>query len=226
MSCGIYKITNLITSESYIGQSVNIERRFKEHCTSKDKCVIHIAINKYGKENFSFDIIEICEQKELNEKEIYWIKYYNTYYKGYNETLGGQTFSIINNEKINQYSIDGKYIKTFNSITEAERELNITYQGSQINAACSNKDNRKSAFGFQWKYYKDVNNIKDIPPLENYIDRARKLIYQYDKNDNLIAIYKNITDASIQTSIGRTSISNCLNGRSKMAGKYKWKKGQ
>ena len=46
-------------------------------------------MREYGLENFSFDVIEECLEDELNEREIYWIKYYDTYYNGYNRTLGG-----------------------------------------------------------------------------------------------------------------------------------------
>ena len=52
---GIYKITNIINNKSYIGQSANIERRFKEHCYKgyRSGIMLDIAIKKYGKENFS-----------------------------------------------------------------------------------------------------------------------------------------------------------------------------
>ena len=48
MLCGIYKITNNITNKCYIGKSVDIERRFKEHKNSKDNFAIHTSIKKYG----------------------------------------------------------------------------------------------------------------------------------------------------------------------------------
>lgn len=89
MSCGIYKIENLINHKVYIGQSKNIEVRWRAHRTAKDDYSIHQAIQKYGVENFEFSIIEECEPDQLNEKEIYWINQYNSYTEGYNETLGG-----------------------------------------------------------------------------------------------------------------------------------------
>lgn len=52
MSCGIYKIENLINHKIYIGQSINIEKRFLVHKTSNDGCYIHNAIQKYGIMNF------------------------------------------------------------------------------------------------------------------------------------------------------------------------------
>lgn len=52
MSCGIYKIQNLINNKIYIGQSINIEKRLSAHKSSKDSCYIHNAIQKYGIMNF------------------------------------------------------------------------------------------------------------------------------------------------------------------------------
>lgn len=87
---GIYKITNLINGKVYIGQSINIEERWKRHCTTHDNCYIHKAIQKYGKKNFSFEILEECEEAVLNEREIYYIDKYNSFDEGYNMTFGGE----------------------------------------------------------------------------------------------------------------------------------------
>lgn len=99
MSCGIYKITNKINGHAYIGMSTNIERRFSDHKNKPfssgreddQNKVLYKAIRKYGVKNFSFEIIEICPKEKLKEREIYWIKYYNTYEdrNHYNETPGG-----------------------------------------------------------------------------------------------------------------------------------------
>lgn len=73
---GIYKITNKINGDSYIGRSVNIERRFMEHKTPKNGGgrIIHAAIEKYGLENFSFEVLEECSEEELDSLEVYYIE--------------------------------------------------------------------------------------------------------------------------------------------------------
>lgn len=88
---GIYKITNINNNKVYIGQSNNLERRYKEHFIWKlnNKQYIDELIQDLGKENFSFEIIEECELEVLDEREKYWIKYYNSFYEGYNKTKGG-----------------------------------------------------------------------------------------------------------------------------------------
>lgn len=84
---GIYKITNLLTGQVYIGQSVDIHRRWQEHCrdSKKNKSLIAKAISEFGKENFSFQILEECSFQELDDKESSYIKEYNCVYpNGYN----------------------------------------------------------------------------------------------------------------------------------------------
>lgn len=99
---GIYKITNKINKKAYIGQSIDIERRWQEHIHEDRQSYIHNAIKKYGINNFSFEIIEECSKEELDEKEIFWIKYYNTFENGYNLTLGGNSGFHYNIEEIFQ----------------------------------------------------------------------------------------------------------------------------
>lgn len=85
MTCGIYKIENLLNGKIYIGQSVHIELRWQEHCRPSSKSLIGKAIKKYGKQNFTFQIIEECEESLLNEKESYYIQYFGSLVpNGYN----------------------------------------------------------------------------------------------------------------------------------------------
>lgn len=93
---GIYKITNLINGKIYIGQSVDINKRWRQHKRNSqikgreyDK-YLYRAFRKYGLENFSFEVIEECSRELLNEKETYYIQYYkaNNETFGYNETSG------------------------------------------------------------------------------------------------------------------------------------------
>lgn len=98
MSCGIYKITNLINNKCYIGCSKNIEHRWIAHKSEsiieknpQYNYSIHKAFRKYGIDNFSFEIIELTSEDMLFGREKYWINFYNSYKNGYNETVGGDT---------------------------------------------------------------------------------------------------------------------------------------
>lgn len=91
---GIYKITDLITEECYIGQSVNIQQRMKQHC----KCGLGIeasATNKLYNSmqrdkiwNFTFELLEECPKELLNQKERFWINMYQSNIYGLNTLKG------------------------------------------------------------------------------------------------------------------------------------------
>lgn len=100
MACGIYKITNLLNNKCYIGQSCDIKRRWKEHKKPSNDSIISKAIHKYGVENFSFEIIEECEQELLSEREIFYIEKFNSYEEGYNLTIGGEGKRAAYNKKM------------------------------------------------------------------------------------------------------------------------------
>ena len=99
----IYKIINIQNNKVYIGQSIRpINQRFQRHINDSLNNILDThfarAIRKYGKENFIIEEIDTANtQEELNEKEQYWIKYYNSVTNGYNETdaiskCGGNTY--------------------------------------------------------------------------------------------------------------------------------------
>lgn len=93
--CGIYKLTNLLDHKVYIGQSVDVAERWKQHI----KCGLGIdtpqnnklykAMLADGVENFSFEMLQECDRASLNAQEIYWIDFYKSQDYGYNMTKGG-----------------------------------------------------------------------------------------------------------------------------------------
>ena len=86
----IYKITSKTTNKCYIGQTINsIDTRWKQHCKAKFGR-FHDAIEEFGIDDWTFEILEIVSSKELlNERESYWIGVYNSYQDGYNGTPDG-----------------------------------------------------------------------------------------------------------------------------------------
>lgn len=95
---GIYKITNKVNGKVYVGQSIDIIDRWKQHYykafNSKEvafNSAIHSAFRKYGIENFELEVIEECSAEELDEKEKFWVKEFNSLSpNGYNILSGGQ----------------------------------------------------------------------------------------------------------------------------------------
>lgn len=93
-TCGIYKITDLTTGQAYIGQSVDIKERFRQHVKSsltygKATNKLYQTMQKSGQSNFTFEILEEVSRDKLNERETYWINFYKTKEFGLNSTKGG-----------------------------------------------------------------------------------------------------------------------------------------
>lgn len=90
----VYVIRNLINDKVYVGQTRNFAKRKAGHLYGVRKGVEHPlyhSIRKHGEENFSFEILEECEDVMINEREIHWISHFNSFNseKGYNLTPGG-----------------------------------------------------------------------------------------------------------------------------------------
>lgn len=90
MKTGIYKITNKVNGKIYIGQSKDIERRFKHHKALYSDFAIHQALKKYGIENFIFEVLYECQIEEMNKWETFYITIFGSLSpKGYNLNMGG-----------------------------------------------------------------------------------------------------------------------------------------
>lgn len=122
---GIYKITNTINGKVYIGQSKNLKSRLRDHKNkpfynnNEFDSPLHRAIRKYGLDNFFMETVEECLEEQLNEREIYWIKYYNSTDKtlGYNILTGGTQVTI--------YKLEDKVV---DSIKNDLQNTLLTYQ--------------------------------------------------------------------------------------------------
>ena len=94
--CGIYKLTDQITGQSYIGQSVNVQERIRTHIKTaltygKASNKLYQAMQKDGLYNFTFEILEEVPRSDLNDREAYWIGFYKTKEFGLNGTKGNTT---------------------------------------------------------------------------------------------------------------------------------------
>lgn len=94
---GIYRLTNIETQQMYIGQAVDVRERWIKHCKAGLRIdtpgnnKLYPNMIKYKPENFTFELLEQCDDaSQLNEKERYWIEFYDTYNNGLNNTRGNK----------------------------------------------------------------------------------------------------------------------------------------
>lgn len=157
---GIYKIENKANGKVYIGQSIDIDNRWKNHrCELRRNAHyndhLQRAWNKYGEDSFVFSIIEECVETELDEKEIYWIDYLHSceYEYGYNSSLGGTGDALY--RPVLQFDLSGNFIKEWKSPREASIKTNTPQQG--IYGSCTKKN--INILGYLFGYIKTITLI-------------------------------------------------------------------
>ena len=102
----IYMVENKINGKKYIGQTTNLKNRWSEHKRKLRKEThtnshLQNSYNKYGKESFKFYILEEVKKEKIDEREIYWIDFYNTFKgEGYNLKSGGKANCDFSEEAI------------------------------------------------------------------------------------------------------------------------------
>jgi hypothetical protein len=125
-------------------------------------------------------------------------------------------------KRVNQYDLNGNYIKTWQSASSIEQELGI--KSNNITMVCKKYENRKSAGGFMWRYSDDEDLIK-VKPI--YINKSYigKPVDQFDLQNNYIKTWPSCTIASKELNIAGTRITAVCRGKKyrKTAGGFIWK---
>lgn len=207
--------------------------------------VLYNAMRKYGTENFYFEQIEECNLKEIDDREIYWIQQYNSLTpNGYNVRLDASLlvkvckgernscggFKWAYKEGYDKHRIedvciktfrtkvcqmnldDGKLIRIWDSISNASKSLSIEQTG--ISHCLSGKS--KSAGGFGWCLYTDINNFKPY--------KREKTVIQIDlKTKKIIKEWNSAKEAASFLNKDVSVIRAAARGKRKTAYGFIWK---
>lgn len=225
MITGIYKITNLTNGHCYVGQAVDIKSRWREHRFSarnpshKDhNTPFHRALAKYGEQNFSYEVLEECSRKELDEKEVYWIEKLSARENGnYNILRGGQDRIKFDDKPVELYDLNGNYVKTIPSATKVAEELGV----SRNSVYGVLRKERPSCRGYQMKYVEDKDTI-----IGKFISRqgGTKPICQIDIATNqIVNTFISAAQAARETGADSSTIIKVCRGRLKTHKGFKWK---
>lgn len=203
--CCIYCATNLLNNKKYVGQTVDFHKRKLQHLRTVDDTYFHRALQKDGKQNFSWEILEYCEQEQLNEREKFWIKALETFGpKGYNMTEGGDSSPIksaVVRIKIKK-SLQNPEVKTKREQSCLEKFGTTQYLASE-DAKTKTKQAALSRYGVE--YFSQAEEIKE----------KKRLTYQAHYGvDNPMQVQEIKDKAKItreQTCLEKFGVKNPLN---------------
>lgn len=213
----IYCYTNTINGKKYIGQSKDITHRCQpsnyKGCTK-----FYNAIQKYGWENFTREILEEdLTLDEANFLEQHYISLYDTITSGYNLKTGGLNceYSETSLQKMSEHCPNKRKIvcletgKIYDSAKAIEREKG--FANANIIACCKNR--LSTAYGCHWVYFEDYNTTH-----QTKTDKRKRAVICLETSQT----YPSAAEASRATGIGRSNISYCCSGKTNTAGGYHW----
>lgn len=210
---GIYCIENLVNHKKYIGQSNNIEYRWKQHKYElnrggHDNDYLQKSWNKYGGDNFDFYIIELCDITMLDELEVYYIEFYETLNrdKGYNLTSGG--------------SVNKQYSK---EVCEKIRQALIGHKVSE-ETRMKVSEHHADVSGENHPMYGRKHSEESKEKMRQAgIGRpsARKILTPV-LCIGLNTVFENATEAGKALHIDSGAILKCCRGERKTCGGYAW----
>ena len=186
----IYLIENKINNHKYIGQTTQgYLHRFKQHLQESqygDTSILHNAIRKWGEDNFKVEVIETCDVNQLDEREIYWISFYNTYKSKdhYNMTSGGEGYLLSDEIK--------------DKISDAMKKVP---RGEKWEKTMSDAMKKKIANAEKWgfmlgKYVTTSHHKRKIKGTPNLNPKGNALQWGYKPLSDEVLIFDSITEAA------------------------------
>lgn len=220
----IYRCYCIVSKKNYIGQTrTSLNERIRSHrwraIHEPNNFYFYNAWNKHGENSLEWSVLERISSdtlenlsKLLDQREIYWIKYYDSFNNGYNLTPGGQGgIGFVQCKAVKVFKENGEFIDIYDSIKEAAKAFNIDNSG--ITKCCKrllSSSGRKDGYRLIWRYLNDTYTQEDADKLDPIIFDA----YLYDTNE-YVGTYKSVKEFQRDFSVGRTAVSTNLNEKSK-----------
>jgi group I intron endonuclease len=207
MKSGIYTITNLIDNKIYLGYTFYFNKRRSDHFdalrrNTHPNIYLQRAFNKYGTDNFKFEILVECKKDFLSSEEHYWA----TILKVHDDRYG------YNLRPTHPYGRVGHS-------TETKKKMSINRKGK----------GRKKGYMVSEETKRKIGNIhrgkivsKEVR--EKMSEKKNKPIYQLDKNGILIKEWKSTKQAKEIGGFDRSNIIKCLNNKTELYRSYRWKR--
>ena len=221
---GIYKIT--YKNRCYIGSSNDIKKRwYSHHYTLKRKThknpILQTIFDKHGINVFKFEIIEMCPEINLLNREQYWIDSLKPSLNSCKiagkppvkteEQIKKQSNNLRNilSKTVYQYSLNGEFIRKWFNAKEAAKFYNIHH--TAINKCAQGKV--KSCNNFLWSYIEQTTLLE-------YTNPNKRPVTIYGTNGNYVDSFKSIKDASKHMGTNRPTLSSAIKYKSLLCGKY------
>jgi hypothetical protein len=201
--CGVYKIVNLVNNKFYIGSTKNIRERLWKHRAllrhnRHHNPHLQNSWNKYGEDNFDYCILEVCTSENQYEREQFYI---DTFHPEYNiaEIVELPSYSEVSRKKhsetrkrmfaegkliptkmtkIYMYDLSGNFIKEYQSLVEASRELNINRH--LIGKNLSGEQKRCHEYIFKYEYSPSIPPYIKAPKDNSY---TWKTVHVYNEEE-------------------------------------------
>lgn len=215
---GIYKVTSPI-GRVYIGQSVNISSRFRRYRSmsvkTKGQTKLWRSLSKHGSENHTYEILEICDESVLNERERYYQEYFDCVDNGLNckYTNTSDKSGKVSKEtllKMSKAAMGNKNWLGKNHSEETKNKIRMKALGRKFSDEVNKSKGRKGR----------VSNRKGIISSDH---PSSKRISQYSMSGELIKIWECGMDIKRELGYSNGNISMCCNGKMKTAYGFIWK---
>ena len=194
-----------------IGGGITLANRRKIKQFSTDGKLLNIFESMLYVENtYGYSTSSICQVCNGNK-----ISAYGYIWRYIEDDFNLYSTELLNQEKaVNQYNKNGKYLHTYNSISEAVEITSVI----KISDVCHKK--RQSAGGYIWRFTDECNGTYDI---EVNIQKIRKnRVCQIDENNNIVGIYESLSDVEEKTSFPRRQISKCCRHQKDNYNGFRW----